>query len=206
MVTPASTRGRIMARVAPAALGPGPGGAAHAVPDALGPGFPCGRTCGEGAPAIRGHQQSLPRAQVGRAAPPRPYPRGCHHERHAPRRRAGQLGPAHAPDERVPEKVLARTRRAVAARKAARRRKRATPAGIDMEQLEITSEQSFKTHNDLPLARIKRIMKSDEDVRMISVRPRRRRRCRPSRATYRRARRRRRPCSSPRPASSSSSN
>ncbi len=27
----------------------------------------------------------------------------------------------------------------------------------------------FKTHNDLPLARIKRIMKSDEDVRMISA-------------------------------------
>ena len=43
---------------------------------------------------------------------------------------------------------------------------------IDMEQLEITSEQSFKTHNDLPLARIKRIMKSDEDVRMISARAR----------------------------------
>jgi len=38
-----------------------------------------------------------------------------------------------------------------------------------MEQLEITSEQSFKNHNDLPLARIKRIMKSDEDVRMISA-------------------------------------
>jgi histone H3/H4 len=30
-------------------------------------------------------------------------------------------------------------------------------------------EQDFKTHNDLPLARIKRIMKSDEDVRMISA-------------------------------------
>jgi len=27
----------------------------------------------------------------------------------------------------------------------------------------------FKNHNDLPLARIKRIMKSDEDVRMISA-------------------------------------
>lgn len=27
-----------------------------------------------------------------------------------------------------------------------------------------------RRHNDLPLARIKRIMKSDEDVRMISVR------------------------------------
>jgi len=26
---------------------------------------------------------------------------------------------------------------------------------------------AFKNHNDLPLARIKRIMKSDEDVRMI---------------------------------------
>ena len=31
------------------------------------------------------------------------------------------------------------------------------------------SEQDFKTHNDLPLARIKRIMKSDEDVRMIAA-------------------------------------
>jgi hypothetical protein len=27
----------------------------------------------------------------------------------------------------------------------------------------------YKTHNDLPLARIKRIMKSDEEVRMISA-------------------------------------
>ena len=27
----------------------------------------------------------------------------------------------------------------------------------------------YKNHNDLPLARIKRIMKSDEDVRMISA-------------------------------------
>ena len=50
--------------------------------------------------------------------------------------------------------------------------KRAPPAGREMDDLEITSEQSFKTHNDLPLARIKRIMKSDEDVRMISVRAR----------------------------------
>lgn len=31
------------------------------------------------------------------------------------------------------------------------------------------SEQDFKNHNDLPLARIKRIMKSDEDVRMIAA-------------------------------------
>jgi nuclear transcription factor Y gamma len=43
------------------------------------------------------------------------------------------------------------------------------------EQLKIVqnykqqTEQDFKTHNDLPLARIKRIMKSDEDVRMISA-------------------------------------
>ena len=43
------------------------------------------------------------------------------------------------------------------------------------EQLEVVNamgeqtEQDFKTHNDLPLARIKRIMKSDEDVRMISA-------------------------------------
>ncbi len=27
----------------------------------------------------------------------------------------------------------------------------------------------YKTHNDLPLARIKRVMKADEDVRMISA-------------------------------------
>jgi len=31
------------------------------------------------------------------------------------------------------------------------------------------STQEFRNHNDLPLARIKRIMKSDEDVRMISA-------------------------------------
>lgn len=40
---------------------------------------------------------------------------------------------------------------------------------IDMDKLEIGTEQDFKNHNDLPLARIKRIMKSDEDVRMISA-------------------------------------
>ncbi|KAG5177415.1 histone-fold-containing protein [Tribonema minus] len=39
----------------------------------------------------------------------------------------------------------------------------------EMEVLEISTEQAFKVHNDLPLARIKRIMKSDEDVRMISA-------------------------------------
>mmetsp|Transcript_2782 Transcript_2782/g.4169 ORF Transcript_2782/g.4169 Transcript_2782/m.4169 type:complete len:128 (+) Transcript_2782:126-509(+) len=39
----------------------------------------------------------------------------------------------------------------------------------EMEVLEIATEQEFKNHNDLPLARIKRIMKSDEDVRMISA-------------------------------------
>ena len=33
----------------------------------------------------------------------------------------------------------------------------------------VETEQDFKNHNDLPLARIKRIMKSDEDVRMISA-------------------------------------
>jgi nuclear transcription factor Y gamma len=38
-----------------------------------------------------------------------------------------------------------------------------------MEVLKIATEQEFKKHNDLPLARIKRIMKSDEDVRMISA-------------------------------------
>ena len=30
-----------------------------------------------------------------------------------------------------------------------------------------STDKDFKNHNDLPLARIKRIMKSDEDVRMI---------------------------------------
>jgi histone H3/H4 len=40
---------------------------------------------------------------------------------------------------------------------------------VEMEKLDIGSEQDFKNHNDLPLARIKRIMKSDEDVRMISA-------------------------------------
>eukprot|EP01006_Ploeotia_vitrea_P005420 TRINITY_DN117368_c0_g1_i1.p1 TRINITY_DN117368_c0_g1~~TRINITY_DN117368_c0_g1_i1.p1 ORF type:complete len:133 (+),score=9.99 TRINITY_DN117368_c0_g1_i1:30-428(+) len=39
----------------------------------------------------------------------------------------------------------------------------------DVEILDIKTEQEFKNHNDLPLARIKRIMKSDEDVRMISA-------------------------------------
>lgn len=34
---------------------------------------------------------------------------------------------------------------------------------------QVQNEQDFKNHNDLPLARIKRIMKSDEDVRMISA-------------------------------------
>jgi histone H3/H4 len=33
----------------------------------------------------------------------------------------------------------------------------------------VQTENDFKNHNDLPLARIKRIMKSDEDVRMISA-------------------------------------
>lgn len=39
----------------------------------------------------------------------------------------------------------------------------------EMAELGIGTEQDFKNHNDLPLARIKRIMKSDEDVRMISA-------------------------------------
>ncbi len=39
----------------------------------------------------------------------------------------------------------------------------------EMNVLDIGTEQDFKNHNDLPLARIKRIMKSDEDVRMISA-------------------------------------
>jgi hypothetical protein len=38
-----------------------------------------------------------------------------------------------------------------------------------MDALGIGTEQDFKNHNDPPLARIKRIMKSDEDVRMISA-------------------------------------
>ena len=38
-----------------------------------------------------------------------------------------------------------------------------------VQSYEEQTEQDFKTHNDLPLARIKRIMKSDEDVRMISA-------------------------------------
>ena len=38
-----------------------------------------------------------------------------------------------------------------------------------VKELNDQTEQDFKTHNDLPLARIKRIMKSDEDVRMISA-------------------------------------
>lgn len=38
-----------------------------------------------------------------------------------------------------------------------------------VQELKDQSEQDFKNHNDLPLARIKRIMKSDEDVRMISA-------------------------------------
>ncbi|CAN0433045.1 unnamed protein product, partial [Phaeothamnion confervicola] len=47
---------------------------------------------------------------------------------------------------------------------------RASPGSArQMEELEIGTEQDFKNHNDLPLARIKRIMKSDEDVRMISA-------------------------------------
>ena len=36
-----------------------------------------------------------------------------------------------------------------------------------MRGLTLKGEQEFKNDNDLPLARIKRIMKSDEDVRMI---------------------------------------
>ena len=39
----------------------------------------------------------------------------------------------------------------------------------EMEALGVGNKQDFKHHNDLPLARIKRIMKSDEDVRMISA-------------------------------------
>lgn len=38
-----------------------------------------------------------------------------------------------------------------------------------INSLQGQTEHDFKNHNDLPLARIKRIMKSDEDVRMISA-------------------------------------
>jgi nuclear transcription factor Y, gamma len=44
-----------------------------------------------------------------------------------------------------------------------------TQASQQIHNLQNQTEQDFKTHNDLPLARIKRIMKSDEDVRMISA-------------------------------------
>lgn len=44
-----------------------------------------------------------------------------------------------------------------------------TSQAVEMDGLDIGTEQDFKNHNDLPLARIKRIMKSDEDVRMISA-------------------------------------
>jgi len=44
-----------------------------------------------------------------------------------------------------------------------------TQQAKDVDELDIKTEQEFKNHNDLPLARIKRIMKSDEDVRMISA-------------------------------------
>ena len=36
-------------------------------------------------------------------------------------------------------------------------------------QMPLCSLSKFKTHSDLPLARIKRIMKADEDVRMVSA-------------------------------------
>jgi histone H3/H4 len=39
----------------------------------------------------------------------------------------------------------------------------------ELGSTEPQTEHHFKNHNDLPLARIKRIMKSDEDVRMISA-------------------------------------
>ena len=34
---------------------------------------------------------------------------------------------------------------------------------------DVDDKKDFKKHNDLPIARIKRIMKSDQDVRMISA-------------------------------------
>lgn len=35
----------------------------------------------------------------------------------------------------------------------------------EMEELQFSTEQDFKNHNDLPLASIKRIMKSDEGTK-----------------------------------------
>ena len=40
---------------------------------------------------------------------------------------------------------------------------------LEADRFRATREADFKAQNDLPLARIKRIMKSDEDVRMISA-------------------------------------
>jgi histone H3/H4 len=42
-------------------------------------------------------------------------------------------------------------------------------AGVDARCRARRAAAEFKTHNDLPLARIKRIMKADEDVRMIAA-------------------------------------
>eukprot|EP00501_MAST-03F_sp_TOSAG23-6_P000206 GSMAST32.ASY1.ANO1.209.1 assembled CDS len=36
-----------------------------------------------------------------------------------------------------------------------------------IRNLKVNDREDFKNHNDLPLARIKRIMKADDDVRMI---------------------------------------
>eukprot|EP00941_MAST-03F_sp_MAST-3F-sp1_P001559 g1559.t1 len=38
---------------------------------------------------------------------------------------------------------------------------------VNIENLKVGERENFKNHNDLPLARIKRIMKADDDVRMI---------------------------------------
>ncbi|KAM7455999.1 hypothetical protein BLSTO_03243 [Blastocystis sp. subtype 1] len=42
-------------------------------------------------------------------------------------------------------------------------------AQLDNVQSNPNDKKDFKKHNDLPIARIKRIMKSDQDVRMISA-------------------------------------
>ena len=39
----------------------------------------------------------------------------------------------------------------------------------DLDIIVVDDKKDFKKHNDLPIARIKRIMKSDQDVRMISA-------------------------------------
>ena len=39
----------------------------------------------------------------------------------------------------------------------------------NVKNVSMSDKKDFKKHNDLPIARIKRIMKSDQDVRMIAA-------------------------------------